>query len=276
MKKLFIFLPIVIAIIFIILTPVNSNSEEKVAVAAFQPLAPDLLNNNEVMILEPEFALPQVILLNYDISNSKEQLKENIQFYNNQIQKLDNILTSYKNKLSYDYQNEIMNNRNIYQEEILMYESILDSRREEEFRAYPVASEIWEYLKNLGYNDYIAAGIIGNMMAESGGQTFKIDPYNYDSTYCYFGICQWNKWSYKEVQDKDLKFQLDYLRDTIKYEFNVYGKKYKQGFDYEAFLNIKNEKEAALAFAKAYERCGSGSYNVRQKNATKALEYFAY
>ena len=29
-----------------------------------------------------------------------------------------------------------------------------------------------------------------------------------------------------------------------------------------------------MAFAKAYERCGSGSYGVRQINALKAYNYF--
>jgi hypothetical protein len=37
---------------------------------------------------------------------------------------------------------------------------------------------------------------------------------------------------------------------------------------------MQDEKEAALYFAKYYERCGSGSYSVRQSNATKALDYF--
>ena len=34
-------------------------------------------------------------------------------------------------------------------------------------------------------------------------------------------------------------------------------------------------EEIALAFAKCYERCGSGSYDVRQSNALIAFEYFA-
>ena len=39
---------------------------------------------------------------------------------------------------------------------------------------YPEAYKIWHYLKKLGYNDYVCAGIMGNIMAECGGQTLNI------------------------------------------------------------------------------------------------------
>jgi hypothetical protein len=41
-----------------------------------------------------------------------------------------------------------------------------------------------------------------------------------------------------------------------------------------SFYNLKNEKEAALYFAKYYERCSSKYYSIRQSNATKALNHF--
>lgn len=140
---------------------------------------------------------------------------------------------------------------------------------------YPEATQIWNYLKNLGYNDYVCAGIMGNIMAEVGGQSLNIRPGLYSSNGYYYGICQWNKKYYGSVHGSGLSSQLNFLRDTIKSEMNTYGKLYRSGFDYQDFLSLKNEKEAALAFAKAYERCGSGSYDVRKSNATKALNYFA-
>ena len=39
---------------------------------------------------------------------------------------------------------------------------------------YPVATEIWFYMKNLGWNDYICAGIMGNILTETGGQTLNV------------------------------------------------------------------------------------------------------
>ena len=111
-------------------------------------------------------------------------------------------------------------------------------------------------------------------MAEVGGQSLNIRPGLYSSNGYYYGICQWNKKYYGSVHGAGLSSQLNFLRDTIKSEMNTYGKLYRSGFDYQDFLSLKNEKEAALAFAKAYERCGSGSYDVRKSNATKALNYF--
>ena len=40
------------------------------------------------------------------------------------------------------------------------------------------------------------------------------------------------------------------------------------------FLNMTSITDAALAFAKCYERCASGSYTVRQNNAITAYNYF--
>ena len=137
---------------------------------------------------------------------------------------------------------------------------------------YPEATTVWLYFKELGYSDYVIAGIMGNLMAEVGGQTLKLKPYSQSRTY--YGICQWNRHAYGAVWGTNLTNQCKFLSETIAYEFNTYGGAYIKGFNYDSFLSLTNEKEAALAFAKCYERCGSGSYAVRQKNATKALNYF--
>ena len=87
-------------------------------------------------------------------------------------------------------------------------------------------------------------------------------------------MCQWNTAYKNKVWGKDLNGQLDFLRDTIKYEIDTFGYSYKSNFNFNSFLNLENEKDVALAFAECYERCGSDSYNSRKTNATKALEYF--
>lgn len=157
----------------------------------------------------------------------------------------------------------------------LQYEQILnDLVRKEAWEKYPAATEIWLYLKDLGYNDYVVAGILGNIMAECGGQTLNIR-YTLVSNAGsgYYGMCQWSR-GYAKVWGKDLKGQCDFLRDTIEYQLNTYGYKYKKGFNYDSFLNLTNEKDAALAFAKCYERCSSKYYSIREVNATKALEFY--
>lgn len=136
---------------------------------------------------------------------------------------------------------------------------------------YPVATTIWRYMKDLGWNDYVCAGIMGNIMAEVGGQTLNIQPYLSSSNY--YGMCQWSR-GYSGVWGADLNGQLNFLRDTIKYEFDTFGYAYQSGFDYNDFLNLTNEQSAAKAFAKCYERCSSSTYSIRQKNATTAYNYF--
>lgn len=156
------------------------------------------------------------------------------------------------------------------------YQAIYDEQNfkvwDTKLAEYPNATQVWLYLKDLGYNDYICAGIIGNLMAECGGQTLDLQVTI--SGNGYYGMCQWNKVYCEGVWGKDLKGQCDFLRDTIQYEIDTFGFCYRKGFKYVDFLELDNEKDAALAFAKSYERCGSGSYTIRQKNATKAYEYF--
>lgn len=135
---------------------------------------------------------------------------------------------------------------------------------------YPIATEIWLYMKSLGWNDYVCAGILGNMMTEVGGNTLDI---RYWLKGNYYGICQWSR-GYNKVWGTNLKGQLDFLKNTIKYELNTYGYAYANGFNFEKFLALQDERAAALSFAKCYERCGSAGYAQRQKNATVAYNYF--
>ena len=141
-------------------------------------------------------------------------------------------------------------------------------------KEYPAATQIWKYLKTLGYSDAVCAGIMGNLMAEVGGQTLNIRYTLYSSNGGYYGMCQWSLRYYGQIEGAGLTTQCNFLRDTIKKELNTYGYKYQSGMNYDKFLKLKTPSEAALCFAKAYERCGSGSYSVRQSNAQKAYKYF--
>lgn len=140
---------------------------------------------------------------------------------------------------------------------------------------YPVATQVWRYMKEeLGWNDYVCAGVMGNMMAEVGGQTLNLQPGLYGHNGSFYGICQWSGYYYPSVQGAGLETQLDFLASTVKKELDTYGYLFRSGLDYEGFCNLTDAEDAAMAFAKAYERCGSGSYGVRQSNALKAYNYF--
>ena len=175
-------------------------------------------------------------------------------------------------------QQEYKNAEKIYRKYLGVYNQIVEeynlrwAKRKEE---YPNASYIWLYLQAQGYNEYVCAGILGNMMTESGGQSFKIQPDIKDSTNNFYGICQWNKKYYPTVWDASLESQCEFLINNIESEFAVFGKNYKKDFSFQDFLKIENEREAAKCFALVYERCGKQGYRKRQDNAEKAYSYFA-
>jgi hypothetical protein len=140
---------------------------------------------------------------------------------------------------------------------------------------YPVATYIWRYMKDLGWSDAVCAGIMGNMMAEVGGHTLNIKPYLYGGGGSYYGICQWYlPYTTRNIAGTGVETQCNYLRDTIKKEMNMFGYKYSSSMNYSNFLALSSPSEAALAFAKCYERCSSSYYTVRQTNAQKAYNYF--
>ena len=139
---------------------------------------------------------------------------------------------------------------------------------------YPVATKVWNYMKALGWSAAVCAGIMGNMMAEVGGHTLNLRYDAYDKNKAYYGLCQWSGKYYPQIQGTDLKTQCDFLRDTIKKQIDIYGKRYASGMNYKEFLKLEDPKEVALCFAIAYERCSSATYSVRQTNAVKAYDYF--
>lgn len=132
---------------------------------------------------------------------------------------------------------------------------------------YNQAQQVWNYLRDIGLNEYVCAGILGNIMAEVGGQTLDISMWPQYSQGTYYGICQWAG-SRKNRLLNDFGTTLeDQIRFLSVELFEVIPKD-------NSFYNMQDEKEAALYFAKYYERCSSKYYTVRQNNATKALEYF--
>jgi len=122
---------------------------------------------------------------------------------------------------------------------------------------YPVAAAVWHALTTNGYSEAAAAGIIGNMMAECGHQTLALDYTAYNSSGGYYGLCQWSKKYYPEMYGASLEAQINYLLESAK--------------DY---MDYDDPAEAAIAFAKGYERCSSASYERRKEHAWTAYDYF--
>lgn len=139
---------------------------------------------------------------------------------------------------------------------------------------YYYAREIWEYLRyEMGLNKYCAAGIMGNIMTECGGQTLDIQPYITNSS-GHYGICQWNLRYFPEVRGESLHGQLEFLNSTIRWIMNDFGDRYYDGFNYNKFIEITDERVAAKAFAYAYEGSPKPCSQRRLNHATTALNYF--
>jgi hypothetical protein len=227
----------------------------------------------------PVSALNNDLIFTYSLlpqveTTDRSELKKLINECQDQMDKAEN-LKIVINELNYSNNHLISiiaeKEYNKAYERYCYYENEYNNIVQSLYDAYPAASQIWLYLKEYGYNDYVCAGIMGNIMAEVGGQTLNIQ-YTL-STNNYYGICQWSS-NYSSVWGTSLQTQLDFLTSTVEKELNTYGRLYSSGFDYDDFINLTDEKAAALAFAKCYERCGSGSYSIRQQNATAAYNYF--
>ena len=170
-----------------------------------------------------------------------------------------------------DNRQECIDNYKYFSEyyELLLIEEE-EAEWEQRYEEYPEATTIWLYLTvEMGYNEYVAAGVLGNIMNEAGGNSLNINP-SAQNPAGYYGICQWNSSMYGDVWYCNLVEQLDYLNNTIEYEYDCCG-----NMSYESFCNLTDEREAALSFARSYERCSSASYGRRQNNATTALNYFS-
>jgi len=133
----------------------------------------------------------------------------------------------------------------------------------EKVKEYPVAATVWRWaIEEKGYSEYVAAGIIGNMMVEVGGHTMVLK--HMTRVEKYFGLCMWYLPYSPEVDGKSLRDQLNFLGKTM--EKNMGSAHYKE------LLNSKNEKEASIIFAMYYERC-IRPYG-RQSEASRAYRYF--
>ena len=136
------------------------------------------------------------------------------------------------------------------------------------------ATKVWEYFRQRGFNNEVTCAIIGNMMIETSGGSLNLNPLIYSYSGNYYGLCQWSQKYYPETKDLPFEYQLDYLLGSMPWEFNTFGKNYESNFKYENFIAMTDTADAALAFAKSYERCGPASYEMRQEAAVKAYEYF--
>ena len=129
---------------------------------------------------------------------------------------------------------------------------------------------IWGYLRGKGFNEYVCAGIMGNIQAECGFDWDAYSPHGES-----YGICQWLLKYCPDIKDASLLDQLDYLMKTIEQPFNasIFNQNYK-GIIFKEFTELQDEKEAAAAFMLIYERPASTDPSQRQQYATEIYKEF--
>lgn len=141
---------------------------------------------------------------------------------------------------------------------------------------YPVATEIWLQMKSYGWTDAACAGIMGNIMRETGGDTLKyIASDIYNKSKSHYGLCQWAKRYYPDIQPTDTWTpstveQVEFLRYTI---INQRTLHHSYGFDEEYLKTATDYREVAKKFCDGYERPAENSTR-RENNAEKAWRYF--
>lgn len=216
-------------------------------------------NNNENEISRKHQEINSLSKQNDKIREEKEAIHDLNQTL---LQKVDNLeieINDLKEK------NQTLEDSNIEMgEQIKLLHTQLNSNETDEYTSIAI---IWNFLKSIGLSDYVTAGIVGNIMIECGGGTFVIHPDIINTYENAYGICQWRGGRRERLfRDfgTDIHSQCRFLSVEL---YEVIPKD-------SNFYSMQNEREAALYFAKYFERCHPDYYAIRQDSATKAYNYF--
>ena len=132
-------------------------------------------------------------------------------------------------------------------------------------------------MKSLGWSDVACAGIMGNLMVETGGTgTLYLDwDSNGDSGY---GLVQWIGSRRDSIKAKygtypTIKQQVQFIHDEL-YGTNGVCVQVSES-QRNAILYADTPEDAAYAFALYYERCASEYRAMRKGYARDAYNYFA-
>ena len=152
-----------------------------------------------------------------------------------------------------------------------------DARWMRRYEEYDIATEVWTCMKALGWNDIVCAGIMGNLMAETGGPgTFNLD---WDSnTSSGYGLVQWIGGRRAAIKEKygefpTVKEQVQFIHDEL-YGTNGVTCQVER-YQLNAIMNAETPEDCAYAFACYYERCNEEYRDMRRDYARWAYNYFA-
>lgn len=191
-------------------------------------------------------------------------LSENIEEYN----ALENIISTEVNR--------VIEINNLYKVD---YDTFVEAEWnafwEPRMEEYPVATQAWLYMKSLGWSDIVCAGIMGNLMLETGGGTLYLDwDSNGSSGY---GLIQWiggRRSLIKSIYGEfpTVENQIQFVHDEL---YGANGvRKQVTASQLNAIMGAETPEDCAYAFACYYERCSVQHRGVRRTYARRAYEYF--
>ena len=162
-----------------------------------------------------------------------------------------------------------------YQEQFEIWEE--KHKWEERAAEYPVATQVWLYMKNeLGYSDTVCAGIMGNMMAECGGCWTSDLDWDVHSP-SGFGMIQWlggRKCQLFSIygENPSIEDQLNFMNDELHGTNGV--TKQVTNWQLEQIMEADTPEKCAYAFACYFERCAEEHRAPRRGYARRAYKYF--
>lgn len=160
-----------------------------------------------------------------------------------------------------------------YENDICIIEERL--RWEAKEQEYPIATQVWLLLtEDYGFTNEVAAGIVGNIMAEIAGGTLNFSGWNI--TNGALGMFQWlggRKTSIQKIYGKipTVENQVEFMYNEL-YGTNGVTQQVKD-WQRDEILNGKTPEEVARSFCIWFER-PNGSSRPRQRYARAAYEYF--
>lgn len=252
------------------------SQDESISMEISEEMSNEVSNeapNEDIAVLEP--ISKQYAVVNSDVIS---ELKSELDYCQGNL-RLTKSVINYATLLGYEDTCEFLQilyqDCENYQYYIDYYEKRISELNDIKYtqgtNEYPAATYIWNYMKKQGWSDYVCAGILGNIMQETGGRTLNID-YMHSSNY--YGMCCWNKEYHPEVVGLDLDGQCAYLIETTARAMEKYGYLYQEGYTFQDFLEAESIEEAAAAFMIVYERPGHTNPIKRVQNGEKAYEYF--
>lgn len=159
------------------------------------------------------------------------------------------------------------------------YQAVLDEHWQSREEKRPVMTYIWRALKEYGYSDAVTAGIIGNLLAETGGMGYQDIEWDIKAN-GYYGICMWSLKYVPSIDGASLDEQIGYLVSSVEREMNhVYSKSLRRKFDvlnlrYADFLELDSPYDVAIAFGVCYERPSAKHIKRRGPLGEKAYDYY--